>query len=158
MHAYIPRIVIRRVGEPSPSYHSQLSKADSPDKVVTFWREIIAAQADHEPDKEHLVALLANTRYRVTGYHIVAIGTLNECTAHPREILRAAVVAGAYAIVLVHNHPSGDPSPSEADRRLTRRVADSADLLQIRLIDHVVVGDPADISQGYYSFKEHGLL
>jgi DNA repair protein RadC len=72
--------------------------------------------------------------------------------------MRPAVIANCYAMVLLHNHPSGDPTPSEADRALTRRIRESADLLQIHLLDHVIVGQPRDNMPGYFSFKEHGLL
>jgi DNA repair protein RadC len=72
--------------------------------------------------------------------------------------MRPAVIANCYAMALLHNHPSGDPTPSEADRALTRRVRECADLLQIHLLDHVIVGQPRDNQPGYFSFKEHGLL
>ncbi|MFZ3377046.1 MAG: JAB domain-containing protein [Chthoniobacterales bacterium] len=68
------------------------------------------------------------------------MGSLNESIAHPREIFRAAIATGAHAMVLLHNHPSGYPQPSAADRCLTQRLRDAADLLQIKLLDHIIVG------------------
>jgi hypothetical protein len=88
----------------------------------------------------------------------ISKGTINESVAHPREIFRSAIVHSAYALVLVHNHPSGDCTPSEADIRLTRRIAESARLLQINFLDHVIVDQPFVDRQGYFSFKETGLL
>ena len=82
----------------------------------------------------------------------ISSGTVNESLATPREILRPAIIHSAYAFVLVHNHPSGSITPSEADRELTRRVTAAAQILQIQFLDHVIVG------QGYFSFQEAGLL
>ena len=135
---------------------------DSPEEALRYWHGTIAAQPDHEPDKESLCALLLDTRLQVFSWHRVSVGSLNETIAHPRDILRPVIVGGAFALILVHNHPSGDPSPSRADRELTRRVADGAALLQINLTDHVIVTDqgrhdPAR-TEPYFSFQESGLL
>ena len=89
---------------------------------------------------------------------MVSIGSMNESIAHPREIFRPVVATGAYGIILLHNHPSGDPSPSEADTRLTRRLAEAASILQVGLLDHVIVGAPTENRPGYFSFKEAGIL
>jgi DNA repair protein RadC len=71
----------------------------------------------------------------------------------PREVYRAAIVVSAFAIILMHNHPSGDPDPSHADRRATTRMREAGELLQIKLFDHIIIGDPAT-----FSFRESGLL
>ena len=84
----------------------------------------------------------------------VSVGSMNESIAHPREIFRPAVTYSAFAVIVVHNHPSGDPSPSQTDHSLTRRLAEAAELLQIRLLDHIIIGAPSDSSPGYFSFKE----
>jgi DNA repair protein RadC len=83
---------------------------------------------------------------------------VNESIAHPREIFRPAVIASAYAVIVVHNHPSGDPSPSQADHSLTRRLAEAAELMQIKLLDHIIIGSQSNHSHGYFSFKEAGVL
>jgi DNA repair protein RadC len=75
------------------------------------------------------VAVLLNAKLRMIGYHVVSVGSLNEALAHPRKIFRAAILAGAYALILMHNHPSGDPTPSEADRRLTKNIREVAGIL-----------------------------
>ena len=82
----------------------------------------------------------------------IARGTVNESLAAPREIFRPAIIHSAFAFALVHNHPSGEPTPSQADLRLTRRIAAAAEILQINFLDHVIVG------QGYFSFHKAGVL
>lgn len=133
-------------------------KVDAPGEALTYWREKITKTPWHDPEKEMLVAIHLNTRYVAIGHTMVSIGTMNECTAHPREIFRPAVATGAYAIIVMHNHPSGDPSPSEADTRLTRRLAEASSILQVGLLDHVIVGTPGNHRPGYFSFKEAGIL
>jgi DNA repair protein RadC len=80
-------------------------------------------------------------------------GTLDRAVVEPREILKRALVASAAGVIVYHNHPSGDPSPSREDREFTRRLASAADVLGLRLLDHIVVG-----REGCVSFKEAGLL
>jgi DNA repair protein RadC len=109
-------------------------------------------------DRESLRVVLLDTRFRLITTSEVSKGTLNESLAHPREIFKPAITHSAYAFVLVHNHPSGDPSPSEVDLRLTRRVAECARMLQIQFMDHLVIGSPQQDRPGYFSFKEAGIL
>ncbi len=108
--------------------------------------------------KESLRVLLLNTRYRLIEAQEISLGSINESIAHPREVFRPALLASAYAIIVVHNHPSGDPTPSSTDHSLTRRLAEAAELLQIKLLDHVIIGSPADGRAPYFSFKEAGVL
>jgi DNA repair protein RadC len=109
-------------------------------------------------EKESLRVVLLDTKLRLLRVEEVSLGSLNECLAHPREILRPAVLHNAFAFVLVHNHPSGDPSPSEADRRLTVRIAEAARLMQVNFSDHVIVGSPAPGRGAYFSFREAGII
>jgi DNA repair protein RadC len=109
-------------------------------------------------DRESLRVVLLDTRYRLIAIREISKGTLNESLAHPREIFKPAISYSAYAFVLAHNHPSGDPTPSDADLRLTRRVAECGRLLQIQLLDHIILGSPQEGRAGYYSFKETGIL
>ena len=109
-------------------------------------------------DRERLYVLLVNTRHQLIWKEVVSVGSLNESIAHPREILRPALIHSAYGFILAHNHPSGDPVASEADKRLTRRINEAAELLRINLIDHIIVGSPEDGRQPYFSFKENNLL
>src|ERR671930_407635 len=107
---------------------------------------------------ESLRVVLLDTRYRLMRVESVSVGSMNESIAHPREIFRPALTYSAYAVVVVHNHPSGDASPSQADHNLTRRLAEAAELLQIKLLDHIIIGAPAEGRAGYFSFKEAGVL
>ena len=108
--------------------------------------------------KEQMRVILLDTRYHLKRIEDVSRGSINESIAHPRDVFHPAVVSGAYAVIVVHNHPSGDASPSQADHSLTRRLAEAAELLQIKLLDHIIIGAPSDTSPGYFSFKEAGVL
>jgi len=101
---------------------------------------------------------LLDTRYRLIRIEPISSGSVNESIAHPRDVFRPALIYPAYAVIVVHNHPSGDASPSQADHSLTRRLAEAAELLQIKLLDHIIIGAPADGSAGYFSFREAGVL
>lgn len=104
-------------------------------------------------DREALAVLLLNTKHRIIAGHIASIGTLDSAAAGPREIFRAAILAGAKAIVLGHNHPSGDPEPSQHDLAFTKRLLDASRLLGIPLLDHIIVGD-----RNYVSLAERGAI
>jgi DNA repair protein RadC len=108
--------------------------------------------------KEIMRVILLDTRYRLIRLEEISTGTINESIAHPREIFRPAVIASAHAVIVVHNHPSGDPSPSQADHSLTRRLAEAAELMQIKLLDHIIIGAQGPDNRGYFSFKEAGVL
>lgn len=108
--------------------------------------------------REVLRVLLLNTKYELLAMEEVSAGSLNESVAHPREILRPALIHAAYAFILAHNHPSGDPSPSEADRRITIRLQQASDTMGIKMLDHVIIGSQKEGFAGYFSFREAGLL
>jgi DNA repair protein RadC len=128
-------------------------KVDSPEIVCQLLAQDLRALT-----RESLRALLLDTKYQLLRIEEISLGSLNESIAHPREIFRPALIHSAYAIIMVHNHPSGDPTPSEADRRLTRRVAEVGTLLQINLLDHIIIGGMQAGQPSYYSFKEDGVL
>jgi len=136
-----------RVGE-NPS-----QAVNQPALATAYWHQHVRAHPFFDAMKEHLAVLLLNTRQYATGWNLVSVGTLNESHAHPREIFRPAIAAAAYGLVLMHNHPSGDPAPSDADRRITKRIEEAGTLLGIRVVDHVIVGDGR-----HFSFRESGLL
>ncbi len=85
--------------------------------------------------------LLLNTRRKVKGHHIVSIGTQDTILVHPREIFRVAIATAANAVIVMHNHPSGESSPSEADIKVTRDLIRAGQLLKLELLDHVVIGN-----------------
>ena len=107
---------------------------------------------------EVMLVVIVNTRLCLLGVERVSVGTLNETVASPREVLHPVLMRRGYAFALVHNHPSGDPSPSAADRSFTTRIRQAAELLQIRFLDHVIIGQQAEGRAGYYSFREAGML
>lgn len=119
--------------------------------------EVFAPQMRHLGHESLRLALL-DTRLRAQRYLTISEGGLNETVAHPRDILHPVVLHKAYGFVLVHNHPSGDPSPSRADRELTRRIQTAAEFLQVEFLDHLIIGRPSERNEGYFSFKEAGLL
>ncbi|HSG28399.1 MAG TPA: DNA repair protein RadC, partial [Candidatus Krumholzibacterium sp.] len=104
-------------------------------------------------DREHFKAILLDTKNGIIRIVTVAIGSLNAALVHPREIFKAAVVASAAGIIIVHNHPTGNPEPSREDRDLTERFARCGDLMGIDLVDHIIVGDDE-----YVSLRERGLI
>jgi DNA repair protein RadC len=97
-------------------------------------------------DREHCVALLLDTKHRLLQRSVVSIGSIDHTFMSPREILRDALLANAAAVVVGHNHPSGDPEPSRDDERVTRRLAQAGDVLGVELLDHLVVGGDRWIS------------
>ena len=110
-------------------------------------------------EQEIMIVLLLNTRHQLIRRVEVAKGTVNGVVCHPRDIFRAAIRYNAKSLILVHNHPSGDPKPSKADKHLTEEIAKAGELLRIRLNDHVIIGSTApDRKQAYYSFFEEGSL
>lgn len=127
---------------------------DSPELVYRFVGAEMQALS-----YESVRILLLNQRLCLLRHEELFRGTVNESSAHPREIVTKALAHRAPAFVLVHNHPSGDPSPSDADKRLTRRLKEAADLLGLIFADHLIIGCPAEgRAQPYFSFRECGLL
>ena len=132
--------------------HARSEQLDNPESIYR-------ACADMKLfSQEVLRVILLDTRYRHSSTVEIAKGTINESLAHPRDIFRPVIGQSAYAFVLVHNHPSGNPAPSEADIRLTRRLTEGARILQINMLDHVIVGQSFEGRPGYFSFKEAGLI
>jgi DNA repair protein RadC len=127
--------------------------ADDPEKIRKLWEKYVTASDWYDSNKEAFVVFLLNTKLNCIGFSLVSLGTLNETCCHPREVFRPAIAGAAYAIAVAHNHPSGDPNPSDADRRITRRLRESGDMLGIQVIDHVIIGDGLQ-----FSFREHGLI
>jgi DNA repair protein RadC len=104
-------------------------------------------------DREHFVVILLSSKNAVIGVETVSVGTLNASIVHPREVLKPAIVHSAAAIVLVHNHPSGVPTPSQEDIAITRRIVKAGEILGIDVLDHVIIGHGT-----YQSLKELGVL
>ena len=137
-----------------------LQVCETPQQAADYWRLHIAQHPYYNPDCECFVVLMLNVRRRVKGHHLVTIGTLDTILVTPREAFRTAVVASAAAVILMHNHPSGDPAPSSADLQATRRLREAATAVDIDLSDHVIIGEPCKdaAGRGYYSLREAGIL
>lgn len=97
-------------------------------------------------DREEFLTVMLDGKNRALGFHVVSVGTLTASLVHPREVFKAAILANAAAVILVHNHPSGDPTPSAEDVAITERLRQAGDLLGIRVLDHVVIGDGRYVS------------
>lgn len=103
--------------------------------------------------KEYFMALLLDGKNRVLREVRISEGSLNQSLVHPREVFSPAVRESAAAIILVHNHPSGDPTPSREDREITRRLKDAGELMGVKVLDHIIIGDG-----GFISFTNEGML
>lgn len=103
--------------------------------------------------KEHFAIILLDTKNHVMACPDISIGSLNASIVHPREVFRCAISYGAASIILVHNHPSGDPKPSAEDLNITRRLVQTGKIIDIEVLDHIIIGD-----NKYTSLKEQGML
>lgn len=135
------RRLARRTADPSPAIRRPEDAAD-----------LVMEDLRYEM-KEHFVCLFLNTKNQVIGRETLSVGTLNASLVHPREVFRAAIKRGSAAIICLHNHPSGDPTPSPEDIALTGRLRDAGALVGIDVLDHIVIGDGR-----FVSLKERGHL
>lgn len=147
----IPIIELRqqRVG----SIRYQTWQVNDPAAAASLCREIVSEQIA-DAAEEHFVAIALNAKNRPVVFYTVSVGTLTASLVHPREVFRVAIMYNAYSIIVAHNHPSGDPTPSREDREITRRLKQAGEILGIQLYDHLVIG--ADGT--YVSLRERGLL
>ena len=120
----------------------------SPQEVFNYTRQRLK-----ENTQEQFLVLLLGTKNQLLKDELVSLGTLNSSIIHPREIFKSAIKESAHTIILVHNHPSGDPAPSAEDEEVTERLSACGKLLNIKVIDHVILGKTT-----YYSFKEEGKI
>jgi DNA repair protein RadC len=133
----------RRASLPAPAGGS----IRGPEDVLAHVRELRRAR------REHFVVLLLNARHELQARETISIGTLNASIVHPREVFRPAILHSAASVVLVHNHPSGDPEPSEEDLGITKRLVQVGELVGIGVLDHVIVA-----ARGTVSFRARRLL
>lgn len=116
--------------------------------------EYLAGELRYE-QQEHFVALMLDTRRHLIRRCTISKGTINRTMVHPRDVFREAITSNAASIILAHNHPSGDVSPSKLDRELTRELVNAGDAMHIPITDHIIIGTG---SIPYYSFREHGFI
>ncbi|HWY31097.1 MAG TPA: JAB domain-containing protein [Candidatus Acidoferrum sp.] len=135
---------------PTPA---DIQLCDTPAQAAAYWKLHITQHPYFNPECECLVVLILNTRRKVKGHYFVSVGTMDTVLVHPREVFRLAIMASAHAIVVMHNHPSGETAPSEADVKVTRDLVRAGQLLKIEVLDHVVVG-----SSNHTSLRELGYV
>lgn len=132
------------------------TECDSPSKVRELWDKGPRTADWYDEDKECIVIFTLNTKLKCTGFFLIALGCINECTARVAEILKPAIINGCHSFIISHNHPSNDPLPSQADIDLTRRLNEGARIVGMKLQDHIIFGG-SDSSKSF-SFREGGLL
>ena len=127
-----------------------------PEKVADYLRSAF----DENPMQEAFYCVYLDRKNHPLGRHLITLGTVDSTLVSCREVFRGAIVAGCSALIVAHNHPSGDPAPSAADMHVTRKLREAAKILEIELLDHVIVGDvKADpLGRGTFSFREAGIL
>ena len=123
-------------------------KIKSPLDLANYLME----QLRHEREEKFIVISL-NAKCKIIGEDVVSIGSLTSSIVHPREVYKVAIKRSAYSIIAIHNHPSGDPSPSKEDINITKRLKEAGELIGVPLLDHIVIGDGS-----YKSFKEESYL
>jgi DNA repair protein RadC len=143
-----------------PVYRIQLvreSDHTAPEKAISSPKTAaeIATSYLQGADREHFIVLLLSTKNHVIGINTVSIGSLNASIVHPREVFKPAVVANAAAIIVAHNHPSGNPEPSPEDGQVSRRLRDAGEMLGIPVLDSLVVTEDPN---KYVSLKERGII
>ena len=132
---------------------------DGPERAVEYWRQNIVVADWFDESKEALVVLVLNTRRRIIGHNLVTLGSLDSCSVEAREVFRPVIVAAGSACILMHNHPSGDPTSSSADIKVTRDLIRAGQLLKIEILDHVIVGSPGnEPTKPYSSLREQGYF
>jgi DNA repair protein RadC len=135
------------VAEVKPECHN-------PEDVVNVMRPLVDGQ-----EQESFWVILVNTKNRMKQAPVrVTLGLLDSSMVHPREVFRVAVQNAASGIILAHNHPSGDPTPSAEDCSITKRFVEAGSILGIRVIDHVIIGQKTATTPGYCSLREKGLV
>lgn len=142
IQAVMKTVVLR---EDAPLWIS--NRFTAPGQVFEMFKDL------YNETKEHFVTLHLDGKNRIICKETVSIGSLNQSIVHPREVFKTALLSNAAAILLMHNHPSGDPDPSSEDIAITRRLRESGELLGIRVLDHIIIGDGK-----FRSFVEAGLM
>jgi DNA repair protein RadC len=124
----------------------------NPEAVSEHIRKILRKLDRLDRNKEHFFLISLNTRSKVKFVELVSIGTVNSGLVHPREVFRRSILRGASSVIVCHNHPSGDPEPSEEDIGITRRLIEAGKIIGIEVLDHVIVGSK------FVSLKEKGII
>ena len=132
---------------------------DNPEAIERYLREQLPGSPAYNADVESLIVVFLNTRRRPIGWQIISTGTLDTLLVHPREVFKPAIVMNAAAIILAHNHPSGDTTPSEADIKVTRDLIRAGQLMKIEVLDHVILGTATpERPKSWASLRELGYF
>lgn len=143
-----PVYAVQMVRERELLYNAQ--SLHTPQEAAAAFNALVG-----DPDRESFAVIMLNAKNKISGLHVVSTGSLNQSIVHPRETFKAAILANAAGVILAHNHPSGDTKPSKEDIDITQRLREAGDILNIKVMDHVIV----DTETGnYFSFVEGGLL
>ena len=147
---------LMRLQETAPLHTGTM---DTPGAASAYIRPLFEASLRYSPDTETFAVLLLNTRRRAIGFEVVSNGTVDTLLVHPREVFRAAIVMNASAIVLAHNHPSGEVTPSEGDVKVTRDLIKAGQIIKIDVLDHIILGRLLpDQKRDYCSLRELGYF
>jgi DNA repair protein RadC len=146
LSCHIPKIILQVVCE---GYIESLTRRISGSADINQ----LLAPYFAPKDREEFVGLYLDAKNGIVGLHTISIGSLPHTIVHPREVFKAAILVNASAIIIAHNHPSGDPTPSQEDRLLTSRLESAGSLMGMRLLDHVVFGRGR-----YVSFADQGWM
>ena len=140
-------VTLKMVRESSILYQNR--RIDSPSDAVDLLEPFLA-----DEDREKFIVLCLDTKNQPTTIHTISIGSLNSSLVHPRELFKIAILGNSNAVVLSHNHPSGDPTPSREDIEVTNRLQEAGKILGIEVLDHVIIGS----NSRFISLKERGLM
>lgn len=138
----------------------QVDALDTPEKAAEYLNNALSNSDNFSPDQECFVVISCDRKNKPIAFKIVTVGTATAALVHPREVFREAIRNNASAIIVAHNHPSGDPGPSSADIQVTRMLREASKVIDIHLLDHIILGDCNDDPRGigHYSFSEAGLI
>jgi DNA repair protein RadC len=134
------------IKEQDNQYLPPFTRYTSPEQVADTFSFL------KQETKEYFFSIHLDGKNRISCVDEVSVGSLNQSIVHPREVFKTALLSSAAAIILVHNHPTGDSNPSREDIEITRRLKEAGDIIGVKLLDHIIIGD------GYLSFTERGLL
>lgn len=143
-----PKEYVREVTAKYIGPRRKAIKIGGPEDAAKFISSVMKDQA-----REHFVALYLDGAHNIASYSIVSTGSANSAPVHPREVFQGAVLVGACALIVGHNHPSGELKPSDEDRAVTNRLVEAGKLLGMSLLDHLIVSEA-----GYFSFQEMGAM
>ena len=126
----------------------------NPQAVHEVLAKVLSAESEVDRMKEHFWVVGLNTRNAIQYIDLASLGTLNASLVHPREVFRFAILKAVSSVIVSHNHPSGDPEPSDDDLAITRRLTEAGRIVGIEVLDHIVIGTRGS----FYSFKERGII